>query len=124
MDLLSPQIAVVDDDEDTLNLFTEVINMDGYTVIGFENPQFLIDYISENPKQLQFIVIDYRMPQMNGCELANLIHTLNPSIQMVFITAYIDIIKNSLNLEIFRKPLSIHKIIDIVDKYMHHEVIT
>jgi DNA-binding NtrC family response regulator len=124
LDLLSPQIAVVDDDEDTLNLFTEVINMDGYTVIGFENPQLLIDYISENPTQLQFVVIDYRMPQMTGCELANLIHTLNPSIQMVFITAYIDIINNSLNLEIFRKPLSIHKIIDIVDKYMHYEVIT
>ncbi|HJT85875.1 MAG TPA: response regulator [Nitrososphaeraceae archaeon] len=121
---MSPQIAVVDDDEDTLNLFTEVINMDGYTVRGFENPQFLIDYISENPTQLQFVVIDYRMPQMTGCELANLIHTLNPSIQMVFITAYIDIINNSLNLEIFRKPLSIRKIIDIVDKYMHHEVIT
>ena len=124
MNLLSPQIAVVDDDEYTLNLFTEVINMDGYTVIGFENPQLLIDYISENPKQLQFVVIDYRMPQMTGCELANRIHTLNPRIQMVFITAYIDIINNSLNLEIFRKPLSIHKIIDIVYKYIHHEVIT
>ena len=123
MDLLSLQIAVIDDDEDTVNLFTEVISMDGYSVIGFENPQFLIDYISENPRQLKFILIDYRMPQMNGCELANQIHALNPSIQMIFITAYIDIITNALNLEIFRKPLPIHKIIDIVDKYMHDEVI-
>ena len=64
------------------------------------------------------------MPQMTGCELANQIHKLNPSIQMVFVTAYIDIINNELNMEIFKKPLPIHKIIDIVDKYMHYEVIT
>jgi DNA-binding NtrC family response regulator len=122
--LVPPQIAVVDDDEDTVNLFTEIINMDGYNVIGFQNPQSLIDYLCEHLEELKFILIDYKMPQMTGCELANQIHKLNPSIQMVFVTAYIDIINNALNMEIFKKPLPIHKIIDIVDKYMHHEVIT
>ena len=63
MDLLPSQIAVVDDDEDTLNLFTDVINMNGYIVIWFENPQFLIDYISENQDQLKFVIIEYRMPK-------------------------------------------------------------
>ncbi|MGE0242855.1 MAG: hypothetical protein AB7F53_05130 [Nitrososphaeraceae archaeon] len=62
MDLSSATIAVVDDDEDTVNLFTEVIQMKGYIVIGFENPQILIDYNIEHQDQLKFIVIDYRMP--------------------------------------------------------------
>jgi len=47
MDLSPPKIAVMDDDEDILNLFTDVINMQGYIVVGFENPYFLIDYISK-----------------------------------------------------------------------------
>ena len=47
MDFSSPQIAIMDNDEDTLNLFTDVINMQGYLVIGFVNPYFLIDYINE-----------------------------------------------------------------------------
>ncbi|HJT85984.1 MAG TPA: hypothetical protein VJ697_16000 [Nitrososphaeraceae archaeon] len=59
MDLPSATIAVVDDDEDTLNLFTEVIRMNGYIVIGFKNPQFLIDYVSEHEDQLRFILLDY-----------------------------------------------------------------
>ena len=33
MDLFPPQIAVVDNDEDTLNLYTEFIQMNGYIVI-------------------------------------------------------------------------------------------
>jgi hypothetical protein len=53
MDSSPPQIAIMDNDEDTLNLFTDVINMQGYLVIGFVNPYFLIDYINENPEQLK-----------------------------------------------------------------------
>ncbi|HJT86074.1 MAG TPA: response regulator [Nitrososphaeraceae archaeon] len=77
MDIAHPQIAVVDDDEDTVDLFTEIIQMNGYVVIGFENPQFLIDYICEHPEHLKFIIIDYRMPKISGCKLANQIHKLN-----------------------------------------------
>ena len=62
--------------------------MNGYIVIGFENPYSLIDYISEYPKNLKFIIIDYGMPQMNGNELANQIHEINPGIHMAFITGY------------------------------------
>jgi CheY-like chemotaxis protein len=83
--LISPQIAVVDDDEDTLNLFTDIVQTNGYIVIGFENPQFLIDYICEHPEHLKFIVIDYRMPKMTGCKLAIRIHKITPSIQMALL---------------------------------------
>ena len=121
MDLSLPQIAVVDNDEDTLNLYTEVIQMNGYIVVGFVDPYFLIDYISENPKQLRFIIIDYGMPQMTGCELANKIYSLNSNIKMTLVTGFDRIISNTLNLEIFKKPLPLGKLIDIVDKYMNHQ---
>jgi FixJ family two-component response regulator len=71
MDLFSATVAVVDDDKDTVNLFTDIVQMNGYIVIGFENPEFLIDYINEHQAQLKFVIIDYRMPLMSGCELAN-----------------------------------------------------
>ena len=122
MDLLPPQIAVVDNDEDTLNLYTEVIQMNGYIVIGFENPYFLIDYISEQPQQLKFIIIDYGMPAMTGCELANRIHAINSNIKMTLVTGYDRIINNTLNLEVFIKPLPIRELIEIVDKYMDYQL--
>ena len=111
----------MDNDEDTVNLFTDVINMQGYIVIGFENPYSLIDYISENPEQLKFIILDYRMQQMTGCELSNEIHKLNPDIKMTLVTGYDNIVNNLLNLEIFKKPLTVSQIIEIVNKYMNHK---
>ena len=110
----------MDNDEDTGNLFTDVINMQEYVVIGFENPYYLIDYINEYPEQLKFIIIDYKMPQMTGCELANQIHAINPKIRMAFVTGYDNIVNNTLNLEIFKKPLTVPKIIEVVNKYMRH----
>ena len=109
----------MDNDEDTVNLFTDVINMQGYIVIGFENPYSLIDYISENSEQLKFITIEYRMQQMTGCELSNKIHVLNPNIEMALVTGYDHIVNNLLNLEIFKKPLTVSQIIEIVNKYMN-----
>ena len=123
MDLTPPQIAVVDNDEDTLNLYTEFIQMNGYIVIGFENPYSLIDYISEYPKHLKFIIIDYGMPQMTGCELAIHINEINPNIKMTFVTGYDLIINNTMNIEIFRKPLPLRQLIEVVDKYMHKQAI-
>ena len=79
--------------------------MNGYVIIGFENPQFLIDYICEHPEHLKFILIDYRMPKMTGCKLAIRIHKITPNIQMAFITAYNDIINNELKLEVIKKPI-------------------
>ncbi|HJT85985.1 MAG TPA: hypothetical protein VJ697_16005 [Nitrososphaeraceae archaeon] len=62
------------------------------------------------------------MPEMSGCTLAKKIHDLNPCIEMAFITATNENIDNLLNIEIIRKPVPINKIIELVDRYMHHEL--
>ena len=76
--------------------------MNGYIVIGFENPYFLIDYISEHSDQLKFTIIDYILPQMTGCELANQINEINSNIKKVFVTGFEQIINNTFNLEILK----------------------
>jgi CheY-like chemotaxis protein len=47
-------IAVVDDEEDNVTLFTKVIQDNGYQVKGFTNPLFILDYISEYPDRVEF----------------------------------------------------------------------
>ncbi len=117
------EIALVDDDEDTVNLFTYFLRENGYDVFGFTNPLLLLDYIFSHDNQFRLILIDYKMPQITGCELANKIADINPRIKMVLITAANDIINNKLNLELIRKPLKMHQLLDIVVKHME-EIIT
>jgi DNA-binding NtrC family response regulator len=116
-------VAIVDDEEDIVSLFTEVLQENGFLVIGFTNPLFIIDYIRDFPDQIGLILIDYKMPQMTGCELANQIFAINPKIKMVLITAYDDVINNALNLEIVKKPIGISKIMEIVKYCMNNSVI-
>lgn len=118
----SATIAVVDYDVDSLNLFTEVIQENGYIVVGFTNPYFLIGYIHEHD-QIKFILLDYKIPEMTASELANKIHAIDPNIKMAFVTGYDHIMYNTLNLEIYRKPLSLRQLIDIVNSYMEQQAI-
>ena len=116
-------IALVDDDEDTVNLFTSFLRENGYDAIGFTNPFLLLDYIHHNDNQFRLVLIDYRMPRITGCELANKIADINPRIEMVLITAVNDIIKNKLKLELIHKPLRLSQLLHIIVKYME-EIIT
>ena len=112
-------IALVDDDEDIVNLFTELLRENGYDVYGFTNPFLLLDYIQHHNNHFHLVLIDYKMPQITGCELANKIRDINSRIEMVLITAASDIVKNNLDLELILKPLRMHQLIHIVAKYMN-----
>ena len=112
-------IALVDDDEDIVNLFTDLLRESGYDVFGFTNPFLLLDYIHHHNNQFRLVLIDYKMPQLTGCELANKITDINSRIEMVLITAASDIVKNHLDLELILKPLRMPQLLDIVAKYMN-----
>ena len=112
-------IGLVDDDEDIVNLFTDLLRENGYDIYGFTNPLLLLDYIHHHDNQFRLVLIDYKMPQMTGCELANKIADINSRIEMVLITAVNDIVKNNLNLELILKPVRMHQLLDIVAKYMN-----
>ena len=111
-------IAVVDDDEDIVKLFSYFLRENGYDVIGFTNPLLLLDYVLHHDYQFRLVLIDYKMPQITGCELANKIADINPGIKMVLITAVNDIINNKLNLELIHKPLRLHQLLHTVEKYI------
>ena len=112
-------IALVDDDEDIVNLFTDLLRESGYDVFGFTNPFLLLDYIHHHNNQFRLVLIDYKMPQITGCELATKIADINSRIEMVLITAANDIVKNNLNLELILKPLKMYQLLQIVTKYMN-----
>ncbi len=112
-------IAVVEDEEDILTLFTEIIREHGYPVIGFTNPTSFVEYLRIHRNEIDLILIDYKLPQMTGCDLAKKIFETDPRIKMILITAYNDIVNNTLNLELIHKPIKINELVQIINHYMH-----
>jgi DNA-binding NtrC family response regulator len=111
-------ISVVDDEEDNVTLFTKVLQENGYQVKGFTSPIIILDYIHKHPDEFGLIMVDYRMSPMQGSELASKISTINPKIKMIIITAYDDIPNNDLNLEIVKKPITLSKLLQIIQQYL------
>ena len=119
--MIFPQsIAIVEDEEDILTLFTEIIRQNGYPVVGYANAISFVRYLRTNQDKFVLILIDYKMPQMTGCELANQIIKINPNIKMILMTAANDILNNNLNLELIHKPIKINELVQIISRYMCH----
>lgn len=112
-------IAIVDDEEDNVTLFTKLLQENGYSVMGFTNPIFFLDYIREYSDSFDLIIVDYRMSPMQGCELSRKISAVNPKTKMILITAYKEIKDNSLNLEIVKKPITNTKLLHIIQLYLN-----
>jgi CheY-like chemotaxis protein len=114
---VSHSIAVVDDEHDTVELFKDILTTNGYDVAGFTNPLLALEHIKENHEKLDLILCDYKMPYLSGCDFARKIATeINNAITIIIITAVTDIGINPLKLQVYFKPLSVSKLIDLVKK--------
>ena len=117
---MSQSIAIVDDEPDTVQLFEDILEANGYNVTGFTKPLVALEYIKENHDEFDLILSDYKMIPINGCDLARKIITeLDAKIKVIIITAANDIGDNHLKLQVYFKPVIMNKLIEIVKKNTH-----
>jgi len=106
-------IVVVDDESDLVFMFKVTLEMNGYNVIGFTNPIEALEYIKKNHDKCALLITDYRMPEINGCELGTKIKEIDEKIKVIIITAYENIIENT-DFELIKKPISTTKLLEVV----------
>lgn len=82
-------ILIVDDDPDTVRLIETLLEKEGYEVSSALNgEQGLKKTYEENP---DLILIDIRLPDMDGNEALKKIKEINPDRPVIMITAYADV---------------------------------
>ena len=79
------KILIVDDDEDINNLFKLFLEYDGYKVDAFTDPMDTLYSFRKNNYDL--VLLDLKMPKMNGMLLYEKLHTIDPNLLFCFITA-------------------------------------
>ena len=81
-------IAIVDDDAPLREALGSVLNAAGFSTQVFATAE---DFLSTAPRQnITCLVLDIRLPGMNGIELQRALNTEGSSIPIVFITAHGD----------------------------------
>ena len=97
-------ILIVDDDEDLTNLFKTFLEYDGYKVDGFTNPIDALYSFRRNVYDL--VLLDLKMPKMNGLILSQKLKNKDPALLICFMTAHKEFMEH-----IKRYNLDIEKII-------------
>ena len=82
------RILIVDDEPDVISVFKMVLEMNGFEVDAYDNPLSALDNFKPNSYDL--LLLDIKMPQMNGFELYKKLRTVDDKVKVCFITAYED----------------------------------
>ena len=107
-------------DDEKLNLFVFGSTFKGeFEVVTAENGQEAIDII-ENNQKVDFVISDFKMPEMNGMKLINEIKRIRPSMPCMLLSGFekteeVNVaLKNGLLVNYMMKPFQKEKIIEIV----------
>ena len=85
---MSKRIFVVDDEPKIGNLFSNVLEKDGYEVDAFVNPRSLVEAFDEGSEEPDVVVADMIMPEMNGVELMETLQERGFDAPIIIMTAY------------------------------------
>ncbi len=81
----SHKILVVDDEQDIVFTLKTILNEAGFSVDAFTNPSVAFEMF--RPEKYELIILDIRMPGINGFELYMKLLEQDSSIKVLFLTA-------------------------------------
>ena len=80
------KIVVVDDEPTIVLMCRRVLETQGHVVHGFTSAQAALAHLEGEPADL--LVVDYKMPELNGLEFIQRAWALRPDLRVVMITAH------------------------------------
>jgi CheY-like chemotaxis protein len=136
------KILLAEDDRDTATLYKKALEEQGHQVIITNNGKGCLDVYhkelqditlntdpSKHIQPFDAVILDYKMPKINGMQVAKEILAINPHQRIIFASAYvketlIDSIQQ-LNqvVELLQKPFGENELIDTIeDKEIYTEL--
>jgi DNA-binding NtrC family response regulator len=85
---MSKRIFVVDDEPKIGNLFSNVLEKDGYDVNAFVSPKSLLEALDEASEDPDVVVADMIMPEMDGVELMENLQERGLNAPIIIMTAH------------------------------------
>jgi DNA-binding response OmpR family regulator len=83
---MKPNILVVDDEPVARQSLSEILRLEGYAVNSVPNGQAAVEYVRTHPVDL--MVVDLRMPGMDGLEVIQVINQISPETEVILLTAF------------------------------------
>ncbi len=114
------RILLVDDERDLLMIYTKLLMMEGHDVVdSASNGKEAIKKFSELPIKPDIIIMDYRMPVLDGLVAMKEILKKKPDAKVLFVSAEKRVEKEAFEagaIGFFTKPTSIRTLLAEIDR--------
>ncbi len=85
---MGPRVFIVEDDRQIIELYREIMRIYGYDVIGFAlNGKEAVEVFKAMNPRPDIIIMDERLPLMNGVEVTREIMRMDPGAKVLFVSA-------------------------------------
>ncbi|MFH1542317.1 MAG: response regulator [bacterium] len=113
------RIIIIDDENGVRESFEMILKIKDYEVKTFENGESAISSLKKDMYDMAFV--DYKLPGMDGIEVLKKIKEVDPTIEVVIVTAYASESShaNAITLgalEYLRKPFLMEEIYELVER--------
>lgn len=85
---MATRLLVVDDEEDFLRSIVMRIELRGLTVHGVASGSAALDHLRTNPDTVDVVLLDIKMPGMDGLETLRQIKACCPSVEVIVVTGH------------------------------------
>ena len=83
-------ILWVDDEEIALKVWSLMLQKLGYTVLKARHGYEALEIFENNKNRISLVILDMRMPGMNGCEVYDRLKEIQPETKIIIASGYID----------------------------------
>src|SRR6266511_3032254 len=105
-------VMLVDDEPDVLAVFKSYLTSEGYNVKAFSDSyKALQSFATSEPRHYDLLVLDIRMPTINGLQLYQRLKAVDPYIKVIFLSALeatdelVSILNGVKTVDVIRKPI-------------------
>ncbi|MBN2524423.1 MAG: response regulator [Bacteroidales bacterium] len=115
------KVLVAEDEEANYSLIEKILLKYNVKTIWAKNGKEAVDYVKRNANKQMVVLMDIKMPVMDGIESLNRIKTINQQIPVIAVTAFafesekLEILKHDF-IAYISKPLQPEQIVDTIEK--------
>jgi two-component system, OmpR family, response regulator ChvI len=128
----SASIMIVDDEPDTVFTYKSLLSAEGYNIQAFTDPQEALKHFVQIPDPSSYyhlVLLDIRMPRLNGLQLFYRIKAISPATKIMFVSA-LDIAEELTSIlpdieydDIIKKPLKREHFVSKINSVLNRRTV-